>query len=230
MAATSAGRRTWLEREVRVAGERHGFRVWRPGPDPLPPAILFLHGKGESGTDNGSQLTVGLPRFVSQDPDAWPFLVIAPQKPDADRLWPDDRDMLEAILHAVEAEFPSDPLRRYLTGLSQGGNGTLALAARLSWRFAAVAPVCGWADPMRAARDLGATPVWAFHGLADAVVPASCTRAVADCMGRFGPRPRLSLYPGVEHNAWDRAYGEDGPGPGGLAAWFLGHRLDTAAA
>ncbi|MFO1151368.1 MAG: hypothetical protein U1E62_23585 [Alsobacter sp.] len=220
--------RTWLEREVSVAGERLGYRVWSPGPDPLPPAILFLHGRGESGADNLAQLRNGLPRVVSETPDDWPFLIVAPQKPDFDRLWPTHRDHLNAMLAAVDREFPSDPARRYLTGLSQGGNGTFVLAPHLEWSFAAVAPVCGWADPMVTARELGRTPMWAFHGLADAIVPPSCTLAIADCMGRWGTRPRLSLYEGVEHNSWDRAYGEEGPGPDGLATWFLSHRLAVA--
>jgi predicted peptidase len=217
----------WRARSVTVEVRRMPFRVW-PGPaGPDTPMILFLHGRGESGTDNARQVEVGLPRFVSADPNGWPFRVVAPQKPDADRLWPEHAAELAAVLAAVDEELPGDPDRRYLSGLSQGGNGTLVLAAHLPWRFAAIAPVCGWADPMRAVRELRSVPVWAFHGEADPIVPASCSLAVVESMRNFGGTPRLTVYPGVGHNAWDRAYGEDGPA---LAEWLLAQRLPAAVA
>lgn len=212
----------WVKREVRAGGETLGFRVRRApaSAGPRPPAILFLHGRGESGTDNDRQLGVGLPRFVDADPAAWPFLVVAPQKPDLDRLWPDFAPALAAALEEVEATWPSDPERRFLTGLSQGGNGTLELARRLPWRFAAIAPVCGWANPMRSGRELAGLPTWLIHGSDDRIVPASCSVAVADCLRKHEGEVRLSLYPGIDHNSWDRAYGPDGDGPG-LARWLL---------
>ena len=116
------------------------------------------------------------------------------------------------MLAAAEEEFRPDPARRYLTGLSQGGNGSLVLATALPWRFAAVAPVCGLGRSQGGGQELWLEmPLWLFHGDADAVVPASCSRAVADCMtgpGRPLPTPKLTLYPGVEHNSWDAAYAE----------------------
>ena len=131
---------------------------------------------------------------------------------------------LEDSVAAVDAEVPSDPSRRYLTGLSQGGHGTLRLATALSWRFAAIAPVCGWGDPMRVALALRKTPTWLFHGTQDLIVPASCSVSVADCMtGEVSPsivRPRLTLYPGVGHDSWTDAYAEPE-----LPGWFLSHRL-----
>jgi predicted peptidase len=202
------------------------YAVFRPkGSSRKPlPAILFLHGKGESGSD-GRQVKVGLPPRLLARPEDWPFLVVCPQKPDADRLWPDHVPLLAAVLADVDARFRTDPARRYLTGLSQGGNGTMTLATALPWRFAAIAPVCGWADPMRVARQLKGIPTWLFHGTHDAIVPASCSKAIADCMVRpdvrgDDPAPRLTLYPGVGHNAWDAAYAE-----AELPAWLLSHRL-----
>ncbi|MCP8937548.1 hypothetical protein NK718_03390 [Alsobacter sp. SYSU M60028] len=204
------------------------YVVMRPEGAPAKglPAILFLHGKGESGTD-GAQTRVGLPPAILENPSAWPFLVVCPQKPDAGTLWPEWIGLLHATLEAVEAEFRPDPRRRYLTGLSQGGNGTLTLAKALPWRFAALAPVCGWADPMRAGRELADLPVWLFHGLADAVVPASCSTAIAECLVRDGAgpagRPRLTLYPGLAHNSWDAAYREPE-----LPGWLLSHAAPAA--
>lgn len=170
--------------------------------------------------------TTALPARALSHPQDWPFLIVCPQKPDFDRLWPDFRDELAGVLEAAEEEFRPDPSRRYITGLSQGGNGSLVLATALPWRFAAVAPVCGWADPKVAARTLAGLPLWLFHGDADAVVPASCSQAVAECMtgsGRALPAPKLTLYPGVAHNSWDAAYAEPE-----LAPWFLAHAVATS--
>jgi predicted peptidase len=196
-----------------------------PTPGPLP-AILFLHGRGQSGTD-GSQIDIGLPAQALGKPQDWPFLIVCPQKPDFDRLWPDFRDELAGVLDAVEREFQPDSTRRTLTGLSQGGNGSLVLAKALPWRFAAVAAVCGWADPRQAARELAGTPLWLFHGADDAVVPASCSAAVADWMtgpDRPLPAPRLTLYPGVGHNSWEAAYAEPE-----LPSWLLSHGANGQA-
>jgi predicted peptidase len=180
-----------------------------PAPGPLP-AILFLHGRGQSGTD-GSQIDIGLSAQALDKPQDWPVLIVCPQKPEFDRLWPDYLKELSGVLEAVDREFRPDHARLSLTGLSQGGNGSLVLAKALPWRFAAVAAVCGWADPRQAARELAGTPLWLFHGSDDAVVPASCSVAVADWM--TGPdrplaAPRLTLYPGVGHNSWEAAYAE----------------------
>lgn len=220
----------WLKGSVTADGVSLAYRV-RPAPaaaGPRPPAILFLHGKGESASDNERQITVGLPRFVDADPGTWPFLVIAPQKPDAGLLWPEYQPALAAMLAQVEATWPSDPSRRMLTGLSQGGNGTLELATSLPWNFAAIAPVCGWANPMRAGAMLQALPTWLFHGTDDAVVPASCSVAVADCLKKGGAAPELTLYEGVGHNSWDKAYGPEGDGAA-LARWFLSQSRPAGA-
>jgi predicted esterase len=216
---------SWTRRSLDFGGRPFDYAV-RPAPasaGPLPPAILFLHGRGESGRD-GRQTTVGLPRFVDADPEAWPFLVVAPQKPDADRLWPDYAAELDLMLAAVARDWPHDPFRRVLTGLSQGGNGTLVLAKRLAWTFAAVAPVCGWANPMRTGRQLADLPVWLFHGSDDRIVPPSCSQGVSDCIAKNGGRPKLTLYGGVGHDSWDHAYAPDGDGPA-LSAWLLSHRM-----
>jgi predicted peptidase len=54
-------------------------------------------------------------------------------------------------LDEIEANYRVDKNRIYVTGLSMGGHGTwsLALSAEPN-RFAAIAPVCGWADTTKA--------------------------------------------------------------------------------
>ncbi len=178
--------------------------------------ILFLHGAGETGTDNEKHTTVGLGKAVRDNPDRWPFLIVFPQKPTMD-LWPHHLALVESILTAVDKEFTPDTGKRFITGLSQGGNGTLALADKLGWKFAAAAAICGWADPRAASDGLKEIPTWLFHGEVDSTVPVSCTHAVADWMTNRQVVHKATYYPETDHNSWDKAYAEE------LPAWFLEH-------
>lgn len=181
------------------------YRVFEPE-SPARGAILYLHGRGESGLDHHRMVNHGLGKAVQEHPDRWPFLIVMPQKPEAERLWPEFVEMLDGILSDVESRF-AVPAGRALTGLSQGGHGTLNLIQSLRWKFRAAAAICGWADPREAAHRLHAVPTWLFHGAADPVVPSACSVAVHDWLSILGSEVRLTLYEGVEHNSWDLAYG-----------------------
>lgn len=190
--------------------------------------ILFLHGQGESGTDGNKQIIQGLGSAVQWNAAEWPFIIIMPQKPDAERQWEDYGGDVLDILARVKGQWNIDEDRVYLTGLSQGGHGTWALAAANPGTFAAIAPICGYAKPLTpeaVAAGIGDVPVWAFHGLADDVVPPTGTTAITDLVqrDRAGKRGaaevKVSLFEGVNHGSWDRAYRESG-----LAQWLLSQR------
>ena len=74
------------------------------------------------------------------------------------------------MIAQTRKEYNVDSTRFYLTGLSQGGHGTWAIAANHPDLFAAIAPVCGWGDE-EIAKKLTKMPIWAFHGDADKSVP-----------------------------------------------------------
>ena len=59
----------------------------------------------------------------------------------------DDVGFLEKVLDAVQAEFPIDPERVYLLGVSNGGMMTLRMGCNLPGRFAAVAPIIAQLAP-----------------------------------------------------------------------------------
>lgn len=226
---------------VEVAGATRRFavlspRVCRPG-DSVP-VIVFLNGRGECGTDGMRQMAVGLgPAAI--ETSAWDeFLIVAPQKPAFDDTWERHQDLVLACLDWVEREYAGrvDLERIYLTGLSQGGAGTFAIAAAHPERFAAVAPVCGFVHEAGATPKTGSaakradiaarlvaagTPVWAFHGEADDVVPPDQTRQLAAAMAAAGGSMQASYFPGLNHNCWDQTYRTDGLQ---LAQWLLKHR------
>lgn len=184
------------------------------------PAVLFLHGMGESGVDGVKQSAIGLGHAIRMDRSRWPFLVVLPQKPTPEEAWVESRTHIDHVLGAVEKEFETDPHRRYITGLSQGGFGTFDLAANLVWNFAAAAPVCGRADLGKVADDFSSIPLWAFHGEADGVVPSRHSVEAVAKINAGGGDAKLTLLPGVGHNSWDNAYVESQ-----LPEWFLRHSL-----
>lgn len=183
--------------------------------------LIFLHGSGERGTDLDLVRLHGLPRLLDAGLDV-PFPVASPQCPTGTE-WSQRLDVLEAFVEALLREHAVDPDRVYLSGMSMGGAGTWHLAVARPDRFAAIAPVCGyhtWPEgdpsPVAAIRHV---PVWAFHGEEDEVVPADASRALIDTLEACGGNVRLTLYPGVGHNSWDRAYADPR-----LYAWLLAQR------
>ncbi|WP_339277867.1 prolyl oligopeptidase family serine peptidase [Paenibacillus sp. FSL W8-0426] len=181
------------------------------------PVILFLHGSGERGDDVEKVKEHGLPAIVSKDDD-FPFIVISPQCPEDD-FWAMQKEVVMAVLEHVLANTPADPKRVYLTGLSMGGYGAWGLPADYPGVFAAVAPVCGGISPSKAER-LKDTPIWAFHGAKDDVVPLSESENIVDALKALNADVRLTVYPEGNHNAWDETYANPE-----LYEWFLKHTL-----
>lgn len=196
--------------------------------------VLFLHGAGERGDDNESQLIHCTSRFLQDDlRQEHPCFVLAPQCPQ-DEKWVDvnwsaeshsmkaaPASPLELALEAlgsVEQRFRIDADRIYLMGLSMGGYGTWDLICRYPDRFAAAVPICGGGDATVAAK-ITDVPVWVFHGGNDAVVRPERSRNMVLALKKAGGQPRYTEYPGVGHNSWTPAMSEPG-----LFEWLFAQR------
>lgn len=217
----------FVEREVAVDGRRHRYQVFVPAAGAArgkAPVVLFLHGSGERGNDNRSQLAVGLGPYVRAHAETFPAIVVFPQAP-AESEWNQLADVVFAQLDAATREFGGDPDRSYLTGLSMGGYGVWELALRQRDRFAALVPVCGGllhprrpsmavtgledeADPYAAvAQRLREMPVWIFHGARDESVPVGYSRQLDAALQAAGARDaRYTEFPDADHNSWDATY------------------------
>jgi predicted peptidase len=136
-----------------------------------------------------------------------------------------------AELESAIREFHGDRRRIYLTGISMGGAGSWYMA-RHNRKWAAVVPVAGEVarradDPFPSdpppdiarivgSRDpyatlaglIGTTPVWAFHGRRDDVVPVTESRSMVAALRQSGGNIRYSEYPNGGHPVWDAAYGD----------------------
>jgi predicted peptidase len=221
----------FLDRTVVVNGTTYPYTVFVPRNFDRSrrwPVVLALHGAGERGNDGVRQMQIGAAAAIRSHPDRVPAIVVFPQAP-ADTRWigePADAAML--ALDRTMAEFHGDPRRVYVTGLSMGGYGTYHLALAHPDRFAALAIVCGGLFPHPAttavqrsplipndgdpyayvAHAIGNIPIRIFHGDADPVIPPDESRQMAEALKREGADVQYDEFPGVGHNAWDRAYGD----------------------
>lgn len=173
------------------------------------PLVLFLHGSDERGQDGKKQAAVGIGPAIRENPQDWPAIVLMPQCP-AGLTW--GGTVLEAVyalLNEVQSEARADSRRIYLTGISMGGHGAWNMAIRYPDKLAALAPICGAADPFAVMFALGGMPVWNFHGDDDPVVPVEFSRVLEQALERTGNESiHFTEYAGVSHNSWDRAYRE----------------------
>ncbi|MEY3895244.1 MAG: hypothetical protein RLZZ214_763 [Verrucomicrobiota bacterium] len=205
-----------------------------PQPGKTYPLVLFLHGAAERGSDNSAQLRHSvLPILRGAEKLGQPCFLIAPQCPD-DRFWsqisPDFKslaaadepnDLLDPIVALVDhimATYPVDPARFYVTGLSMGGFATWDLLGRMPDKIAAAVPICGGGDSSLAAR-FKHVPIHAFHGEDDDEVPVAATREMIAALEKAGGKPKMTIYPGVDHFSWEQTY--DNPE---LIRWIFAQR------
>ena len=126
------------------------------------------------------------------------------------------------LLDKVLKEYPIDPARIYVTGVSMGGFGTWDLLARFPTRFAAAVPICGGGDESTAAK-IKHVPIWAFHGALDHTVPPEKSRSMIQALQRAGGLPGYTEYPDIEHNSWVWAYRDPH-----LMVWLFKQKLAPA--
>lgn len=171
------------------------------------PTVVFLQGLGEGGTDGRKQTSVGLgPAIRRRDRAGKPFEMIAVFPQSGGKWTTGDADAIAtACMDDAERAYAIDKRRVYLTGMSTGGYGVWKLGARHPDRFAALVPVCP-GDGKEFARELLNLPVWAFHLAFDPIVWSGGTRATVDRINKLGGNARATIYSGVGHNCWDRAY------------------------
>lgn len=191
------------------------------------PAILFLHGSGEAGTDLGLLLQTGLPTKLAHETD-FPFIVISPQipAPPANQYsatgndpqayletygWKPHLARLERMLDYLQGVLRIDPQRTYLTGLSLGGFGAWAYTLHYPDRFAAMLPIAGgyrFGDDQlpRNLCDLKDLPMWVFHGKLDQVVDYRRSQVMVDGLRACGAEVRFTLVEEAGHDVWTEAY------------------------
>jgi predicted peptidase len=189
------------------------------------PAIVFLHGVLQAGSDGRSQMGQGLGPNIARNPERFPCLAIFPQSSGD---WTGEaRDRLAmAVLDEVCRRYTVDPERIVLTGLSNGGYGTWHIGANHVDRFAALVPVSGGSD-YDAVSKLAAAhiPIWCFHNGGDFIIFSSNTREMNSRLKAAGANVKYTEFDAVGHECWDQVYGDEQ-----VIGWMLAQRRGARAA
>jgi len=204
------------------------------------PLVLFLHGAGERGQDNFSQLKWGVSHFAEPKFRAkYPAFVVAPQVPRG-KTWgglPSELTSSHSLsmstnptqpmqltlnlLKVLQREYSIDVSRIYITGISMGGFGTFDLIQRYPSKFAAAVPICGGGDVSKAFL-LKDVPLWVFHGAKDQAVAPEFSRSMVQAIQIAGGSPGFTEYPDQGHvGAWVEAYSNPH-----LYEWMFSKQLD----
>lgn len=208
-------------------GDTLNYRLLYPDYDTLRkyPLVIFLHGSGERGNDNESQLKWGVMNFATdQAMIMHPAFVIAPQCPknigwsnfkkdektNEIHLLPTPSQPMALVIqliHQLYKKFPIDTNRIYITGLSMGGFGTFDAIERYPNLFAAAVPVCGGGDISKAS-SIAHIPIWIFHGAEDSAVDSKLSLNMVEALTKAGAHPGFTQYPEVGHFSWLAAYSD----------------------
>lgn len=213
-------------REVRSGSTSHNYSIFIPAqydPDSSYPAIVFLHGLGEGGTDGVKCTTVGLGPAIARRAQSFPFIAIFPQVRGDWKAAQKQRLVMDVIAD-VKRNFAVDPDRVALTGLSVGGEATWRIGAAHPEAFSALVPLCAYAA-YDAADTLAASGVaiWCFHNRGDPLVPSGGSKEMARRINRAGGNVRYTEFGSLGHNCWNRAYDDE------LFDWLLQQRRVSGA-
>lgn len=190
------------------------------------PLVVFLHGAGERGDDNQSQLVHGSQQFLNPaNREKYPCYVVFPQCPSgkygayAQRPWslvPHEMPIQEqptpfvrgvhALIMKYLAEQSVDSRRVYVIGLSMGAMSTYDMVIRYPDLFAAAVPICGSVNPDRISDAVKHTSWSIYHGDADTTVPLDGSREAYRKLWAVGADVKYTEFPGVTHGSWNPAF------------------------
>ena len=206
------------------------YRILKPlnyDPTQKYPVHLVLHGSGERGNDNASQLTNGGALFLEKENrEKYNSWVLFPQCSSNDRwanLKSDSWDekfkdsltkpnkSLQLVIKMMDQFIEKkqvDKQRIYVSGLSMGGMGTFEILYRRPNMFAAATPICGNGSTAFTSLYAKKVSLWIFHGSDDKVVSPKHSLDMATAIIESGGSPKMTLYENVGHGSWDYAFAE----------------------
>jgi poly(3-hydroxybutyrate) depolymerase len=170
------------------------------------PVVVFLHGSGEGGTNNTSQISTHISNLISNAASR-DFLIYAPQTSNvyadggggnAWAPWSPESDLIALTkgLGQMSKQYNIDPNRIYATGLSLGGQATNSLLTAYPNLFAAFVPLSPSSVIGTGVAANGAVgrPVWYYQGYADGVVwKDGCRNSVNNILAAGG-KTQLSSW------------------------------------
>lgn len=136
-------------------------------------------------------------RGFSWFPVTIPYDPEAPQRIDRMR---SSTDRLAALITHLERTRPTRG-KPVITGFSQGGILSYAVAAHYPDRIAGAVPISGGLPKayLPGAGQRGASPIYGLHGDADRIVPLGSAKLAAEALRRGKRTVVLKVFPGVGH-------------------------------
>ena len=177
------------------------------------PLIVQLHGAGERGDDLSLVDVHGFSKVFSRGDIKSRFIM--PQCPKG-TFWAARVESIVKLIEMLIVDFPTDPDRVYLTGLSMGGFGTWYTAMARPDLFAAIAPICGGGMAWNAATLT--MPVRVFHGVRDNAVSVNQSDEMVKAIEARGGTVEYTRMEDVGHNVWEHAYNKE------LAEWLFQYK------
>ncbi|MEZ5463177.1 malectin domain-containing carbohydrate-binding protein [Dokdonella sp.] len=232
--ASSAVPADFLYRNTGPGDTGMPYRIFLPpGYDPGQnyPLIVFLHGAGEAGTNNTSQLNNNANGALKLVSDAnlaiQPTFMAAPQCPTNSSCWGQAQSLqrLNAMLDQIAAEFSIDADRVHVTGLSMGGHGTWSLVQNRPDRFASAVPMSGYGGG--SATAMSGIPFWYFHAANDGTVGVAGSRNQVNALRAANARVIYTEYATGGHGIWSNSYGNALLFPWIMAQWRGNPSLTT---
>ena len=181
------------------------------------PLVVFLHGSGERGYNNASQVLANPSALEWTTPEAQaehPCFVLAPQNPDVTRGWAANigtvdapnwatTKPLEAVKKIIDQTLQAyniDASRIYGTGLSQGSKGTMRLSIDYPGLYAAQVNVAGCdvytdAEVARIAKK----PIWHLIAVDDGTNPSANVRKLMQQLQLGGAK----IVHDIDENGWN---------------------------
>ena len=161
------------------------------------PLIVYLHGAGERGLKVDHLSRHGIPKFLDAGRE-YDAVFLCPQCP-CDRVWDNVVNDVKEIIDKVVYDLNIKKDRICITGSSMGGFGTWMMGLTFTNFFAGIAPVAGGGMSWRCG-NLRSTPVLAYHGDKDSIVPLIYSELMVNRIKGFGGNAELIILEGFEHN------------------------------
>jgi len=195
------------------------------------PVVLFLHGAGERGNDNKTQLVHGSKLFANQqNMENYPAIIIFPQCPKEDYWSNVKRDYSKKGLEKFRYKRLGKPTKSmklvldlmdeftrnsyvkkeqvYVGGLSMGGMGTFEIINRRPDMFAAAFPICGGGNPKSVSKYANKIALWVFLGGKDDVVHPYFSLRMVTALQKKKSDVKLTYFENDNHNSWDSTFAE----------------------
>ncbi|MEC7640547.1 MAG: hypothetical protein VYC17_00175 [Nitrospinota bacterium] len=163
-----------LKLKIKYNGKNYPYALFIPSatkPETTFPLIVILHGMGSTGD---SIIQKWANRLQGK------FIILCPSYPMGAWWAKPAEEIVLQLIQKTKSEYPVDPNRVFLAGLSNGAIGTFTIGMFYPDYFAGIVPIAGSISKrlMHFLVNLNNTPIYIIHGHKDPVFPVAYQRRV----------------------------------------------------